>query len=569
MKRNIFLLLLLIIIGAFLHFYNLNWGAPYYFNPDERNIANAVSQLHFKNQMNPHFFAYGSLPIYAIYFSGVLSNYLMRFVTPASPAAIFTVQFGQAVILSRFFSALFATLLIPILYMLGKKLKNETAGLLAAFLTTASTGFIQFAHFGTFEMWLTFFSILLFSLCLQHLKKPHFVTFVLLGIVFGILVSVKVSSLVLFPIPIILFIGKQFGHHKKGLGTREQGIKKAVIRNLLFVIRSCKDLLLFALIGIIVYLLTNPYAIIDQKDLLSSMNYESSVAIGTEPVFYTQNFANTTPGIYQFLHVYPFLLNPLITLLFILAFFYLLSIMIKYKNKQHLLLVTFYLILIFSQAFLFVKWTRYMMPTLPFIYLVLAIVIARDPASPETKQAQKRLPRTLQSLLTTGTIIICIVFAFSYFKTAFLSLDSRIAAVQFATKIIPSDAKILSEPSDLGALPFQDAFSNFDTFSFYDMDNPDTDATEGLLRQKLINSQYIVILSQRVLQSRIENPKQFPKSNKFYQTLISNHLGFQKIYETPCDIFCKITYLGDPVYWWEQTVSVFDHPTVFIFKKIS
>src|ERR1700759_2134958 len=138
----------------------------------------------------------------------------------------------------------------------------------------------------------------------------------------------------------------------------------------------------------------------------------------------------------------------------------------------------------------------------------------------------------------TGTIVICVVFAFSYFKTAFIDLDSRIAAVQFATKIISPNANILSEPSDLGALPFQDAFSHFDTFSFYDMDNTPTEATEGQLQQKLVNSQYIVILSPRILQSRIENPKQFPKGNTFYQALISNHIDFHKIYQTPCDIFC-------------------------------
>ena len=546
MKRKIFLLILLTVIGAVFHFYNLNWGAPYYFNPDERNIANAVTQLHFRDQMNPHFFAYGSLPIYTIYFTSVLSNYLSQFVTPTSPAAIFTVPFGQAVIMSRFFSALFATLLIPILYILGKKLKTEKTGLFAAFLATASTGFIQFAHFGTFEMWLTFFSVLLFWLCINYLNKANTPTLIQLGIIFGILVSIKVSSLVLLPIPIILFIGKQLGHHKQEI--------KHLIRNPLFFIHSAKDILLFALIGIVVYVLTNPYAILDQKDFLSSMNYESSVALGTEPVFYTQNFDNTIPGIYQLFHVYPFLLNPLVTIFFIPAFFYLCYKAIKTRNTKYALLPVFFLLIFLSQAFLFVKWTRYMIPTLPFIYLMIVLTFP-------TKYFQK--------LLVGITFLVCIIFAFSYFKTAFIDLDSRIAAVQFAAEAISPNATILSEPSDLGALPFQDAFSNFDTFSFYDMDNPDTDATEGQLQQKLINAQYIVILSQRILQSRIANPKQFPKGNTFYKALISDHLGFQKIYETPCDIFCKITYLGDPIYWWEQTVSVFDRPTVFIFRKNS
>jgi len=82
-----------------------------------------------------------------------------------------------------------------------------------------------------------------------------------------------------------------------------------------------------------------------------------------------------------------------------------------------------------------------------------------------------------------------------------------------------------------------------------------------------LSGPYIILPSQRILQSRLENPTNFPKGYVFYTSLLNGQLGYHKIYETPCDIFCKITYLNDPVYWWEQTVTVFDRPTVFIFKE--
>ena len=108
-KTNL-LLLVLIFIGALLRLYNLNWGAPFYFHPDERNIAAAISQLRFPEQMNPHFFAYGSLPIYVIYFTGYITNFLLQFVyreaIPLSPT------FDQAIIISRVYSALFSVALI-------------------------------------------------------------------------------------------------------------------------------------------------------------------------------------------------------------------------------------------------------------------------------------------------------------------------------------------------------------------------------------------------------------------------------------------------------------------------
>ncbi|HEY4876358.1 MAG TPA: glycosyltransferase family 39 protein [Puia sp.] len=563
-KRKPIILLFLTVIGALLHFYNVNWGAPFYFHPDERNIASAVTQLSFPDQMNPHFFAYGSLPIYAIYFTSVGANYLMQLLQMSTSSQLFTVTFEQAIVVGRIFSALLTTFLIPLLFVLGKKLKDEKTGLWAAFFATASVGFTQFSHFGTFEMWLTFFGTLLFLLCLKYFSKPSTLTLIFLSLIIGILVSIKVTSLELVPIPILLFAWHSFQKTSRNQSVNKFRLSEILKLRTSDVLIFLKKTVLFIFISGLIYILTNPYVLLDQKDFLSSMNYESSVAIGTEPVFYTQNFDNTVPVVYQFLHVYPFLLNPLLIILFIPAFIYLLWQMVKTKNPFSLLLVTFYLILFLSQVFLFVKWTRYMIPTMPFIYLIISLAL---PNNKTMKQFNNISIKPIRGFLTNTVIVICIIFAFAYFKTAFINDDSRIDAALFAQHAIPVDANILSEPSDLGVLPFQDAFPHFTTFSFYDLDNNSSDATEEQLQQALSTAQYIVLPSQRVLQSRIKNPTLFPKSYVFYKSLLNGSLGFKKIYETPCDIFCKITYLGDPTYWWEQTVSVFDRPTVFIFKK--
>src|SRR5260221_11677248 len=157
-RKHFIIISALTLCAGFLHFYNLTWGTPFYFHPDERNIASAVSQLRFPHHMNPQFFAYGSLPIYAIYFTGYATHFLLSLLNAGQ--STLNPTFEQAMLISRTFSALFATLLIPHLFFIGKKLKNEQTGLLAAFFATASVGFIQSAHFGTFEMWLTFFGVL-------------------------------------------------------------------------------------------------------------------------------------------------------------------------------------------------------------------------------------------------------------------------------------------------------------------------------------------------------------------------------------------------------------------------
>jgi len=533
-KRTLIFVFLLTIVGAVLHFHNLNWGSPFYFHPDERNIAASVSQLQFPSQMNPNFFAYGSLPIYIIFFTGLLLNYGMHFLNQ-SP------HFEQAILISRFYSALFTTLLIPILFLIGKQLKNEKVGLIGAFLGTASIGLVQFAHFGTFEIWLTFFSTLLLWLCLKKLTKK--IT-VLIGIVFGILVATKISSLALLPIPLLIFILKTF--HRK----------HKIYRNLFTILIH---LFLFFIVAGIVYIVTNPFVFLNFAAFRATMDYETSLALGTLPVFYTGEFYNTIPIIFQFLHVYPFLLNPLLTIIFVPSFCYLIVQIIKHKNPSLFILASFFIILFLSQAVLFVKWTRYIVPTLPFVYLIIAFACEEF----SNKKREQFSKETLALIFVT-----CCLFVFSYFVTAFVRPDTRVEAFLFSQKSIPVNAPILSEVYDMGIVPFNQSFDNIVLFHFYDLDNKSPDVTVNTLQKSLAETDYIILPSQRLLKTRLLQKEKYPEANIFYTKLLNGDLGFTKIYETPCDVFCKITYLGDPVFSFEQTANVFDRPTVMIFKKM-
>src|SRR6478752_6968955 len=58
-------LIALVVFAAAVRLIGLNFDARHYFHPDERRIAFAVEELSFSPlQLNPHFFSYGSLPIY-------------------------------------------------------------------------------------------------------------------------------------------------------------------------------------------------------------------------------------------------------------------------------------------------------------------------------------------------------------------------------------------------------------------------------------------------------------------------------------------------------------------------
>lgn len=524
------ILFFLIITCFFLRLYNLSWGSPFYFHPDERNIASSIVQLNFPTQMNPHFFAYGSFPIYTIYFTGILSN-LIFYKIP-------TIDFSQAILVSRFYSALFSLLLIPLLYKLGKKIKNTQVGFVAACLGTFSIGFVQYAHFGTFEMWITFLSILLFYFCLKMLEKGEIKFLIGAGIVTGLLIATKISSIPLLLLPLfVIFVSKRRFH--------------------LYVQYTC----ILVIISFLIFFIFSPFTFLNSSSFISSMKYEASVALGTLPVFYTGEFYNTAPILFQFIKIYPFLIGPILTILFIPSILYVSYKGIKEKHTQFLLLATFYLFLFLSQAFFFAKWSRYIVPTLPFVYLIIALTLY------DLINHTKKIFGI--KYLAGSVIILSIIFSISYFKTAFLTKDSRIQAAAFAKEHIPSNAKIISEVYDLGITPFNPYFSNIKLFNFYELDDPVlTTEKKKELKDLIAQSDYIILPSQRIFKIRLKNKDKFTQGNEFYQKLFNEELGFKKIYQTPCDIFCKITYIGDPVFSFEETVNVFDRPTVYIFEKI-
>ena len=547
-QKNLFLSvsLLLIAIGIFLRFQNLNWGSPFFFHPDERNIANSVSQLSYPAQMNPNFFAYGSFPIYTIYFVGVLKNLVATNIFHLN-ISILTISFEDAIVIGRALSSLLSILLLLLIFKTGRIIGNFKNALAGTVLTSLSIGFIQYAHFATFEMWLSLFTLLLLYLLLNYTKTPNLKILIYISAITGILVSIKISSLILLPISILIISFVEILKLKKQNKYSFLNLERIMLRTVVIIA-----------IALVVVFITSPYFWFDTQGFLSGVRYETQVALGTLPVFYTQGFIDSIPVVYQLLRVYPFLLNPFVLLFLILLLPFTIFQTVSNRNWQILIVLLFFFTTFFSQAFLYVKWIRYYIPSLAFIYIILGVYLA------DTHHYFKKL-KNIKNYLIYLLFLICFIYAFSFFKTVLLQNFTTVDASIWAKKNIPASSKILSEVYDMGIVPFNQNFSNITLFNFYDLESDK--GKEGELRTELSQTQYIIIPSQRILKDRIEKPKIFPKGYIFYSKLLNGTLGFKKIYETPCDIFCRILYLNSPIYSFEQTANVFDRPTVMIFKK--
>ena len=377
-KRYHAIIILVVLAGIFFRFYNLSWGSPFFFHPDERNIASSISQLSYPDKLNPNFFAYGSLPIYATYFIGVFVNIIENFITGSS-TSIKIVSFENAILIGRTISAFFSVLMLFFIYAVGKNIGGKITGTVSLLLASLSVGLIQYAHFSTFEIWLSFFTLLLCHVVIKFISTRRYIYFIYVATVLGVLISIKISSAIFLPLCIIiLFISDLII------------LKKEKKVNFILIERIFLRLTMLMGISLVIVIFTSPYFWIDNNSFLSSIHYESSVALGKMKVFYTQGFENTIPILYQSFRVYPFILNPIVALISAISLPYICYMIYRKKNLKLLIIFSFLLLTYFSQVFLFVKWTRYYIPTLSFIFIILGFFLHRLALQKEKRILKKQ-----------------------------------------------------------------------------------------------------------------------------------------------------------------------------------
>lgn len=516
-------LLLVALVGGFLRFYNLNWDQGHFFHPDERNIAMAVSRIHFFDQLNPQFFAYGSLPIY-------LYRAIGDFLVILTKDSTWVSDWPYINLIGRGTSAFFATLTIFLIFLLGKKIGNTRVGLLAAFLTAFTVALIQTAHYGTTESLLVFWLLLLAIFSFEITEKPTGKNYLKIGFILGLAVATKVSALSFLIIP--------FSAH------------------FLYYFRSWKNhlkFLLSLLMAFLTFSLFSPYVFLSWQKFIESMKYESGVATGSLKVVYVLQFEKTWPYLFQIKNFF-WQMGP-IAALGIFGMLFLLAQAIRAKNKKLFIFLSFP-----AAYFLYVgewhtKFMRYMVPILPFLILAAAWLLW------EIWEKSKVFGGILLTLTLTLTFFWSLAFFSIYAKES-----TRITSSRWTYQNIPQGAKILTEHWDDGLpidLPpnFPNQYQN-EQLTIYE---PDNYQKINYYSQKLSQADYIIINSRRLYGTLVSLPEKYPITSKYYQLLFAGQLGYQKIAEFTSYPSLLGLEINDDAS--EETFQVYDHPKVMIFKN--
>lgn len=591
----------ILFIAFYFRFFNLMHDDPYFFNPDERNMAIATTQFRLPQNitkipnciykelskrnnlqdlpetkdsecaLNPHFFAYGQFPLYLSFLSDQTTKPIH---SKNLSLEVRSTNFSSAIYWLRFYSAMASFLTVYLVFLISKQFISPNLSLVAASFTALSPGLIQLAHFGTTESLLTFFFTLVLFLSIKLNQQITFRIIISLALSIGLAFASKFTGIFfLFPPFLIIFIKLL-----QSRLTKKQKVKFPVfILGLTFPLKKFIKYT-FVSISILVfsylfYRISSPYNFVEPENFRSAVfGYESDVATGKFEAFYTRQFFNTKPGLFHFQKIFPYALGwPLFISGILGLFLAFAKIFIRTKKNlqiEYLLLFSSFMVYLIPNSLLYAKWSRFMTPVLPFFAVFAGIFI---------NQLKKSFPNNFFIILTSCFIILSFIPG-----TAFMSIytneDTRVTASEWIYENLADKSYVLSETANVVDIPlgipnYRLPTSNYSltviSFDFYHLNENEKLFTD--LLKHLEKADYIFIPSRRIFKNHILQPEKFKIATRYYQLLFSGKLGFEKVAEFAA--FPQINlgpfYFKFPDEDAEETFTVFDHPVIRIYKKIA
>lgn len=527
--RSKFLFLVIMTIAFLLRFNNLNWDEGHFFHPDERNIANAVSNIKLFSQLDPQFYAYGGFLIYiykitAEIFSILLSNPLL------------SADWAFINVLGRHFSAFFSTLTLIPLYLATRMVFQKKVALITCVLYAFTVSSIQTAHFAITENFLTFSIVFLTLLNLRLYKEHKFSLIFWIGVLLGVSVATKTTALSFSIVPLTTLVIM--------LKEKKSSFKKVLL-----------SLILIFTIAVFIFTLFSPYTFLKWDKFLQSMQFENSVVLGTNRVVYTLQFSHTKPYLFQLQNLF-WQVGP-VFLLSIMGIIYISYQQFKKQNILFLILFIFPLLYFAYVGAWYTKFIRYMVPIIPFFLIAAAVFLSW------MLQKFKRWGIMLFVVFIASNIVWAVAFS-----TIYVREQTRISASKWIYEHISPGSKILTEHWDDGLpIPLDNKLPDQYQIRQLTIYEPDNAFKIDYYARELSQSDYIFISTRRLYGTLLHLPEKYPITQRYYQLLFSGKLGYQKIAEfSSYPQILGIVITDDMT---EETFQVYDHPKVLIYKNMN
>jgi len=559
----------LALLGLALRLYGLNWDQGNSFHPDEREIMFHVTALSWPNSfaqfldpvnspLNPHFFAYGSFPLYLL---ATLGNVLTRFFPTLG-------TFSNLTLVGRVVSAIFDCGTILLTGWLGLMLADDhtperrkawTLALLAAALVTFMPLQLQLSHFYAVDTMLLFFITLTILACVALVNTAAPTRWSLVaGLGYALALATKFSAAPLV-VPLLVAVI---------LRWRQRGPFEAI--GVFFASLATTGL---------AFPIAMPYALLDWTNFREQVVEQGDLARGLLDLPYVRQFAGTVPYLYEAQNILLWGMGVMLGLAALAGFAWLL-----WHARKRIIgdpwLVVFAWVITYSAIVgsFYVKYMRYMLPIYPFLALMAAALLAALAYREELKDWGYK--RFFATLLPAGAIVL-VLSGTAFQGLALLNVysqpNTRIQASRWIYSHLRPGSVLTYEqwddplpvpvdgqdPSIFVQATYPDASGQPQTG--LDLYGDDTFQKAQLLANLLPKIDCITMATDRLDKSIPRLPKRYPLTIHYYQLLFSGQLGFYLAAQLENHPNLFGVTLNDSNA--DESYSVFDHPTVRIFVR--
>ncbi len=546
------MLLLIVFLGAFFRFYDVNWDQNQHLHPDERFLTMVATDMktppNFATYLDPSvssmnpanighsFYVYGVFP--------VVADKLLAIGTKAD-------NYNDITLLGRMLSGFVDLLMVALVFktaqLFEKKDKlHPSVKYWAAFFYAITVLPIQLSHFFTTDTFLSAFTFLSFFSALSFSYSKRIYWLLLSGLFLGLAIASKVTAIFVFPLLLYFFIN---AYSEK---------RKILKKNLL---RLLGDLLLFGITAYLSVRIADPY-LFQTGNVLDPTPSQLFLKNLKDLQAWSDPKAWYPPGV-QWIHKTPILFALKNLTLYGIGIGYAICVLLggfflikKIRHAQLYVIGGWVILFFLYQSLQSVQTMRYFIMLYPFLALFAGIGFAY-------------LFKQYSKLFSVPLLIFVIIWPLLFFSI-YTKPITRYSASDWIYKNLPTNSVILTESWDDGLpLPIYDMSArNYkpEQLPVFDPDTPDKwMKMDGLLKQ----GDYLILSSNRGWGSIPTVPERFPMMKAFYASLFAGKTDYQEIKQFTS--YPSLTYLGIPLTIpddnAEEAFTVYDHPKVIIFKN--
>lgn len=417
-KKDNLILSGIIIIAGLVRYWGIHFCLPHDIGCafDEKIATNIAIQFG-SGDLNPHFFSWPTLYMYALFFL-YAAYFLFGMITGKYTSITgfiteFSVNPTNFYLINRGFTALLGTATVFVVYKITTHLTDKKTAIISSLFLSLAYLHVRNSHFGITDIPSVFLIYVSLLFIIKSYKDKNLKSYISAGIFAGLATSTKYTAILL---PISMFIV----HLLNILDIKGNKLKLFLDKRMSF----------FLLVFLFAFLLGTPFALLDFHHFISDFWYEKELLESPYGI-------NLGKGWWY--HLRYSLFYGLGWPLFLASLLGILTL-IKINWKKAIILCSFPLIFYFFAGESYVVYVKYVLPIIPFFCITGAVFVAGI-----SEKLEKFLKYPYDKIITF-LIPLLIVAPSTYniiqFNDLLTKRDNRLVVIEWINKNIPAGSSI-------------------------------------------------------------------------------------------------------------------------------